>query len=258
MTHEPFEDQAAAYALGALDGEERTAFEAHLAAGCPHCERVLRESREALAAVARSLPPEAPPPAVREALRRRLAVEGSRVRTPRVPGGWRPWAAVAAAAGVAATLAGLWVAGRYERRLESLAREVEGVRSELLAARRALGEAGDAARALADLLRDPATRVVVLRGAGPAASAQGRVVWHERAGGYLLATNLPPPGPGRTYELWVLSGGMPRPAGTFEVGPSGEATVGVAPAGSVDAFAVTVEPAGGVPAPTGPVVLASR
>ncbi|MCL6640158.1 MAG: anti-sigma factor, partial [Candidatus Rokubacteria bacterium] len=77
-------------------------------------------------------------------------------------------------------------------------------------------------------------------------------------GGYLLVTNLPPPGPGRTYELWTLRGGAPRPAGTFEVGPSGEATVRVAPAGPVDAFAVTVEPAGGVPAPTGPVVLASR
>lgn len=93
------------------------------------------------------------------------------------------------------------VAGRYERRLESLAREVEEARNELLAAQRALGEAGDAARLLADLLRDPATRVVVLRGTGPAAGAQGRVVWHERAGGYLLVTNLPPPGPGRTYEL---------------------------------------------------------
>jgi anti-sigma-K factor RskA len=111
---------------------------------------------------------------------------------------------------------------------------------------------------LADLLRDPATRVMVLRGAGPAAGAQGRVVWHERAGGYLLATNLPPPGPGRTYELWVLSAGTPRPAGTFEVGRSGEATVRVEPAGSVDGFAVTLEPEGGVPAPTGPLVLASR
>ncbi|HXG03254.1 MAG TPA: hypothetical protein VNO23_07595, partial [Candidatus Binatia bacterium] len=69
MSHEPFEDQAAAYALGALDGGERAAFEAHLAAGCSRCEDVLREAREALVEVARSLPPEAPPPAVREALR---------------------------------------------------------------------------------------------------------------------------------------------------------------------------------------------
>jgi anti-sigma-K factor RskA len=240
MSHEPFEDQAAAYALGALDVGERRAFEAHLAAGCPHCERVLRESREALAEVARSLPPESPPPAVREALRGRLAVEGSWSSAWRRPGAWRPWAAAAAAAALVAALTGLVVAGRYERRLE-------GLRGELLAA-----------RMLVDLLRDPATRVVVLQGAGPAAGAQGRLVWHERAGGYLLATNLPPPGPGRTYELWVLSGGAPRPAGTFAVGPSGEVTVRVAPAGSVDAFAVTVEPAGGVPTPTGPVVLASR
>ncbi len=257
MRHEPFEDQAAAYALGALDGEERTAFEAHLAAGCSRCEQVLREAREALAEVARSLPPEAPPPDVREALRLRLAAEQPRGRASRVSGGWRPWAA-AAAAGLAAVLTGLVVAGRYERRLEGLVREVEGARNELRAAQRALNETADTARLLADLLRDPATRVVVLQGTGPAAGAQGRVIWHERAGGYLLVTNLAPPGPGRTYELWTLRGGAPRPAGTFEVGPSGEATVRVAPAGPVDAFAVTVEPAGGAPAPTGPVVLASR
>ena len=258
MSHEPFEDQAAAYALGALDGEERTAFEAHLAAGCARCEDALREAREGLAEVARSLPPEAPPPEVRETLRLRLAAERPRGRASRVGEGWLPWATAAAAAGLAAVLTGLVVAGRYERRLESLAREVEGARNELRAAQRALDEAGDAARMLADLLRDPATRVMALQGTGSAAGAQGRVVWHERAGGYLLVTNLPPPGPGRTYELWTLRGGAPRPAGTFEVGPSGEATVRVAPAGPVDAFAVTVEPAGGVPAPTGPVVLASR
>ncbi|MCL6640327.1 MAG: hypothetical protein K6T92_03035, partial [Candidatus Rokubacteria bacterium] len=168
MSHEPFEDQAAAYALGALDGEERTAFEAHLAAGCSRCEHVLREAREALAEVARSLPSEAPPPAVREALRLRLAAEHPRGRASRVAGGWRPWAAAAAAAGLAAVLTGLVVAGRYERRLESLAREVEGARNELRAAQRALDEAGDAARMLADLLRDPATRVMALQGTGSA------------------------------------------------------------------------------------------
>ncbi len=256
MSHEPFEDQAAAYALGALDAGERAAFEAHLAAGCPQCQRVLQESHQALANIARSLPPESPPPTVREALRARLAAEGSRSRARPWPGAWRPWAAAAAV--LVATLTGLGVAWVYERRLAGLAREAENLRAELQAARRALGEIGDAARMLADLLRDPATRVMVLRGAGPAAGAQGRVVWHERAGGYLLVTNLPPPGPARTYELWTLRGGTPHPAGTFEVGPSGEATVRVAPAGPVDGFAVTVEPAGGVPTPTGPVVLASR
>src|SRR5207249_2147150 len=64
MTHEPYDTLAATYAVGALDGQERADFERHLADGCDVCEAILRESAEALAALARSGPPMVPPPAV--------------------------------------------------------------------------------------------------------------------------------------------------------------------------------------------------
>ena len=63
---------------------------------------------------------------------------------------------------------------------------------------------------------------------------------------------------GKVYELWTISAGQPRPAGVFTVDASGRATHPVAPTRApVDVFAVTLEPEGGVPAPTGPIVLAS-
>ncbi|HSF06570.1 MAG TPA: anti-sigma factor, partial [Methylomirabilota bacterium] len=62
MTHETFDTQAAAYALGALDSEERVEFERHLATGCSSCRTFLRESEEALATHAAQLPPMVPPP----------------------------------------------------------------------------------------------------------------------------------------------------------------------------------------------------
>jgi len=109
-----------------------------------------------------------------------------------------------------------------------------------------------------DLLRDPATRVVALRAAGVNAEAWGRLIWHEASGGYLLVANVPAAPTGKVYELWTISGGQPRPAGVFTVDASGRATHPVAPTRApVEVFAVTLEPAGGVPAPTGPVVLAS-
>src|SRR4029450_9198651 len=64
MNHEPYDPLAATHAVGALDGQERVDFERHLAGGCDVCETTLRESGETLAALARSVPPMVPAPAV--------------------------------------------------------------------------------------------------------------------------------------------------------------------------------------------------
>src|SRR5262249_50871602 len=109
-----------------------------------------------------------------------------------------------------------------------------------------------------DLLRDPATRVIALQGSGSGAGAWARLVWNEAGGGFLLTANLPATPADKTYELWTIAGGKPPPAGASAVDASGRATRSVAaPRAPVDVFAVTLEPAGGVPAPTGPIVLAS-
>jgi anti-sigma-K factor RskA len=250
MTHEPFDTQAAAYALGALDGEERTEFERHLATGCALCQASLRESGEALAALAAQLPPAVPPAGVRAALLRRIEADAAPRRSV-APGQrrWLGWATAAAAAAVVGALAtGLILTSRYEARVAQLAGEVAGLRAERAQA-----------QAVLDLLRDPATRLVVLQGAGPSPAALARVIWHETAGGWIMVAKLPPAQPGKTYELWTFSGGRPSPAGVFDVDASGSATVPIkATGGPVEGFAVTLEPAGGVPAPTGPIVLAAR
>jgi anti-sigma-K factor RskA len=257
MSHEPFETDAAVYALGALDGEERSRFQEHLAAGCALCAAAVREHRETLADVARDVPPMIPPTGVKADLMRRVtATNSSR------PSGRRRrlrWALATAAAvvGVSAFTAGL-VASRYEARIGVMARETARVRAELHRQEAALRDRVAVAQGVIDLLLDPATRVIALRGAGPTPEAVGRLVWHGANGGYLFVAKVPPPPAGQVYELWTISAGQPRPAGVFTVDPSGRASHPVPPTRSpVDLFAVTLEPAGGVPAPTGPIVLAS-
>jgi len=100
--------------------------------------------------------------------------------------------------------------------------------------------------------------VVELRGAGPGAEATARLIWNDKAGGDLLVANLPPAPAGKAYELWTLGGPAPRPAAVFQVDASGRAVQRVEPAAGASGFAVTLEPAAGSPAPTGPVVLAAR
>jgi anti-sigma-K factor RskA len=260
-SHETFDDLAAVYAVGALDGDDLRRFEAHMAEGCERCALTLRESHEALARAALAGTPAIPPPAVKVALLRRVAAADRRPVPPaRSRASWVPWAAATAAVAViTALLTGGLVASRYEARLGQMARETAAVRERLQRDEAALRQQVALYRGVVELLRDPATRVVDLQGAGPSPEASGRVIWHEQTGGQLFVTNLPPAPPGKAYELWTLGGPAPQPAGLFQVDAAGRATHRVEPAaGPAPKFAVSLEPEAGVPAPTGPIVLASR
>ena len=86
------------------------------------------------------------------------------------------------------------------------------------------------------------------------------MIWHPVAGGHLFVANLPAPPPGKAYELWTIGDAAPQPAGVFQVDGSGRGTHRIGPVAGgqpVKVFAVTLEPEGGVPAPTGPMVMAS-
>src|SRR6266850_2404390 len=207
-------------------------------------ETLARESREALARMALAATPSVPPPDVRAALQARIdaAIRPSARAARR---GWLTWAAATAAVvALAVMLASGIVASRYEAQLGQIARDTAKEREQLQ-------------RAALELLRDPETRVIELR--SPSSNALARVIWNDRAGGHLLVANLPAAPEGKAYELWALGGPAPRPAGLFQVGSDGRAAQKVEAGGEpAKGFAVTLEPAQGVPAPTGPIVLASK
>jgi anti-sigma-K factor RskA len=256
MTHDEFETLAAVYAAGALDGEDLARFEAHLADGCAACAASLRAHDETLARLAIAGPRGIPPAHVREALLARLDATAPRPRP--APRRWLPRAAaIAAGMLITAALGAGFMAAHYEARLGSAAREMAAMRARIARDQEALRAELAPYAAVVELLRDPATQVVALRGTGAHPDAVGRVVWREATGGQILVANLPPAPAGKTYELWTITAGTPRPAGTFSTDASGSGRHAVAPAGRVDVFAVTLEPEGGVPAPTGPIVLAS-
>jgi predicted ChrR family anti-sigma factor len=66
---------AALYGAGALRHDERVAFEAHLAAGCPACTAQLTQIRHVVAALASAIAPVTPHPATRERLLQRVAAQ---------------------------------------------------------------------------------------------------------------------------------------------------------------------------------------
>jgi len=112
-------------------------------------------------------------------------------------------------------------------------------------------------------LRNPRTRVVELASYSPP-TPPGRAFWDQSHQHLMLTINgMKPPATGRTYQLWVMARGHAQPisAGTFAPDSSGRAEmtmpVPVEP-GRLRRVAITEEPMGGSPAPTGAILFASR
>jgi anti-sigma-K factor RskA len=252
---------AAGYALGALDAEDRARFEALLAAGDADAIAALGDFDGVVTGLAAESST-TPPPAVKAALIARIdAQDHSREAVVQTLSAVKPdrprrstWTLVlsgALAAGIAAIAVGLVVSAAYDRRLTQLAQEAAALKQET-----------ERQQSLVALLRDPATQVVTLAGLEPAPGAKARMLWHATAGGLLVAQGLPPAPEGKAYELWAIAGkSAPVPAGVFAVDAKGVGSLRVAPiqaGGAVDTFAITLEPAAGVPAPTGAMYLAGK
>jgi hypothetical protein len=252
---------AALAALEALDGDEAEAF-ALAALSSSECQRELLEFRRVAELLPLSLKAVPPAPELRQRVLD-AALRQSRMLRPRAP---RVWLGLAASAAIACGT-GWWLA-RSERdaaRLEAQLAQAaaDEARQQLHTAEMrlaALQHSFEQERGLQQLVSYEDTRLSTLAGLPAAPRARGRVLWSPSSReAVLLAIGLPPAPEGKTYEVWVIGRGAPVPAGVFQVGVEGAAVwrlPAVAETAEARTFAVTLEPAGGTPAPTGPMVLA--
>ena len=246
QTHDEFAELTGLYVLGALSEAERKAFEAH-ASSCAKCTAELRTLMPVSTALARAVPPETPSPDVRRRLMASLRGPSARVSQERAastpetladrdlhdrPARRRApiaaWLAAAAAIALAVGLGGYAFQLRRDARTDQLA-------SAVLAA--------------PDLVR------IDLAGQPAAPSASARAFWSRSEGLVFTASNLPAPPSGRAYQLWVLSTQpAPMSAGLLKADANGRLSTTIKTPLDMPqpvAMAVTLEPDGGVPAPTG-------
>jgi anti-sigma-K factor RskA len=261
-------EMAPAYALGALDGDELAEFTRSLPAS-PDLQAEVA-AFEALVGRLAFLHASAPPARLRG---RTLGAAGffpaaapvqavRRETASRAP--WLAWAAVLAAVAFGALFAmerarlgeARRQADQMRQERDTLAAEITQARLQLAAAQEQLGREV----AFRELVAHRESRQTLLAGLAPAPAAVARVVWNPGTReAVLLAAGLQPAPEGKVYEAWVIAGGAPVPAGTFQVDADGKAVLRlptVDETRSVKTFAVTIEPAGGTAAPTGPMVLA--
>lgn len=254
-SHQEIEELLGAYALDAVEPDEREAVELHLR-GCPRCKAEVTEHREVAALLAHSGAPapdgvwdrileeleSAPPPLRMPSLPPVLPARGDAVQGPPptssnvVDLASRPRSVrrrtLAAVAGVAAAIVAVlgFVTIRQTQRLDRLDAAMQDVSID---------------RAGARAMRDPQAANATLR------SLDGRVeapVVVDRSGsGFLFASKLPELPSGRTYQLWGKVQGSVISLGVFD-GRAGVVPfhVGRGQRSALEAILVTEEVAPGV------------
>ncbi len=129
----------------------------------------------------------------------------------------------------------------------------EGER-EMAKLRTAVAERND----LLTILRSAQVTVVSLGGLERAKSATAFLLYDRSSQkAFFYGFNMPPLPPGKTYQLWAIVD-RPVSAGTFQadLGQTSRLLIqSIPPLQSIKRFAVSVEPQGGLPQPTGDIYL---
>ena len=258
--HPYFEEDFELYALGTLEAEEKAALEAHLGA-CAECRERIEAARGRVALLALAAPPAAPPQPARERLLREFGAEHARRLASTAEGARRrrqAWAPLWAVAWLVLLAAAAWLALENHRLFRDLA-ELERTGQQQRAAQEALEAQSARSRAALDVLTAPETLQIELLPASSRPIPHGKAFYNPSKGLLFYAADLPPLPRNRAYQLWLVpSQGQPVSAGLFNTDARGNGQLilpSLPPGLAAKAFAVTVEPAGGVPQPTGPKVL---
>jgi anti-sigma-K factor RskA len=255
-THPTREEDFDLYALGALDGKDRSEFEAHLAS-CAVCKAKLAEARGRMSLLALTAPSTSPSPGVKQRLLRQVLATGqepggtvARVEPEKAEGIFPRWwgllLPVAGAFALASVL--LWL---HNERLD---RQIAELRIIVDQQQKQIAQAHE----VAELMTARDTVVVSLAMQKNQPEGTARVLYNARRGMLVYDGHLPATTSDWSYQLWLVPmNGAPISAGVFNPanGEMNSIVTKVPPGTAAKAFAVTLEPAGGKPAPTGPMIL---
>lgn len=247
---DPFRELIEAYALGALDPEDRAAVAAHLATGCAGCVKALGESQWLVSQLAYLAPEAAPSDMLRGRLLKTVREEAAAEGTPKSAIPLWMWGAVAAA-----LLFAFYNA--YEVRVAAnKVREMRATLEQQIQLQQESSRQLTLARREAMILTDPKSMWIKMP-AGDKNLPVLQATWHQQLGIVVSGWNLPAPSPNRTLQLWLIPktpGAKPVPSMTLRPDWSGKFDLLVAsPPDSPSTtkwLAITEEPEGGSLQPT--------
>jgi anti-sigma-K factor RskA len=277
MSHEEYKEMLPLYCLGTVEEAEVRVLKEHLTI-CAECRAEVDQWTDTTSALAYAAAPAEPSPEVRarilENVRSMKAQAGitkpgptderpklkSEPATNVVQLPVRSWSsqqkvlALAASLAFVALIASLYVVWSRNQALQAnvarLSRELDEKQRRLASLEQDR-----------EILTSPTAAVAMLKGTPMAEKAQGKLMYDQKTGrAIFMASDLPPAPAGKAYQLWYIAGTHVMPGSVFNIDASGRAMMhDQLPPEARDAtvFAVTLEPANGVNAPTGEKYLLS-
>ena len=267
MSHDEASESLAAAALDALSADEQAAVLAH-AATCPQCGPELEALRQAMAELGNSTPPVRAPASadVEQRLKRIRMRLLARAQADRAPidisaapkstatrrSSMGTWLALAAAIVIVVLLLNQ---GRSTK--ADLAQANQAAAAATAALDTARAKIAQDQREIKDLT-GPSTEVVGLNTTG-AAEATALMFWDKTNNNWAFyAHHVAPLPAGKSYQIWLITPTQKISAGTFT--PAADSSVEVhatyaLPPNALKGVAVSEEPAGGAPQPTGRIVI---
>ncbi|MGH9872650.1 MAG: anti-sigma factor domain-containing protein [Pyrinomonadaceae bacterium] len=272
MTHENYKELLAAKALSALDVADARALNTHLES-CSDCQSEMIELEDAAALLAFEAEPLEPTAYIRERILTSVRAEG-RAQSDHVSpdvsqqegnilaferprrniwsslGSFGALAAAVVFVAMIIALVLLWQKNQAsQRELARLKEEMNQMQTQL-ASLRAMGE----------LLTSPDAHMAKLTGTNVAPGAHAMLAYDKTGHAMLMAKGLPRAPEGMAYQLWYIKDNKKMPGKVFTPDAAGNGSLeDQIPAVARDSavFAITLEPKGGVQAPTGSIYLVS-
>ena len=247
-----YEDQIALYSLGLLEGEELREIEDHIAEGCVICTGLLKDSDTVFTSLPFCLDDEPLSKDVEKKIYERLVDRKPLREKTSMFDFWKNLSPVWLNLGTAVSLAliiFLVVSNiSLRNRLHLQETNLSELEAKLVKDKEMMA-----------YVTNPNVNLVNLGSKMPAMEASGKLLWDKDTDkGLFLVSNIPVPDKGKTYQLWAIEDGKPVSMGVFDVDKEGKSMMEIKlmpePAASMQ-FAVTLEPAGGMPQPTGEMYL---
>jgi len=243
-----------AYALGALDAGERSAFEAHLATDCADCAKAVEEARWLVSQLAYLAPEAEPSDMLKGRLMQTVRAEGQQSAKQIAP--VRRGVPVLLWVGLAAMLLfsvyTAWNAQQLSNQLRASNQQIAVIRAE----RQQLEKQVELEKREATILADPASVKIALSPQDPQAPPL-EARWHSQLGILVNGVNVSAPSGNRVLQLWLIpKGGDGKPVPSLTLRPDADGKLVLLVANPPElmaetkALAITEEPAGGSLQPT--------
>lgn len=274
---ERIEELVSLYSLGILEDEEIEEFRGYIQSDSGEIQKLINDNELVTSLLFYSSDSKTPPEGLKNRLMQRIKLNRSLEKEKYKPSFWEKispfWYGIGGAVAATAMLLLLFNFAYKDNYLNELQlaknlnqeqqTTIDSLKADLLTKEEKIAQLTklDSMKTeLVGYIENPSVVVVDIASLKADLNSLGRILFDSsESKAVFCGLNLPQTAPDKVYQLWAIIDSKPVDRGIFEVNEKGNGILridDVSDSKNIQQFAVTLEPAGGVPQPTGEMYLA--